>query len=76
MKFDNMSDGARMLLMRYWQMMPGDVFILNAQKQDRTFAITLRGAKVKYVETEDLVNHTVNLVIRLGDSPPAATAAQ
>ena len=83
-KFDNMSDGTRTLLMRYWQMMPGDVFdqsymngfVLKARGQDRTLAQTLSGAHFKYIETEDLVNHTVNLVIRLDDSPPAATAAQ
>lgn len=82
LKFDNVSDGTRMLLMRYWQMMPGDVFdqsyvemfIPNARRQDRTLMQTLRGANVKYVETEDLVNHTVNLVIRLGDKSTASAA--
>jgi len=83
-KFDNMSEATRMLLMRYWQMMPGDVFnqsyvnmfVLKARGQDRTLAQTLNGTHIKNIETEDLVNHTVNLVIRLDDSPPAATAAR
>ena len=73
-KFVNMNDSTRMLLMRYWQMMPGDVFdqsyvdmfIPNVQKEDLTLAQTLAGAKVKYIETEDRQNDTVNLVIQLG----------
>lgn len=81
-KFDDMSEQARMLLMRYWQMMPGDVFdqsyvnvfIPNAKGQDRVLAHMLAGAKVQYTETEDLQSHTVNLVIHLNRLP--ASAAQ
>ena len=81
-KFADMSDATRMLLMRYWQMMPGDVFdqsyaetfVLKARMQDRTLAQTLGNAKVKYIETEDLQSHTVNLVIQLQGRVPAATA--
>lgn len=80
-KFDDMSEQTRMLLMRYWQMMPGDVFdqsyvnvfVLNAKKEDRTLAYMLVDAKVQYTETEDLQNHTVNLVMHLSRIP-AATA--
>ncbi|HEX8710922.1 MAG TPA: POTRA domain-containing protein [Terracidiphilus sp.] len=78
-KFDDMSEQTRMLLMRYWQLMPGDVynqgyvytFIPEAKRQDRTLANMLADAKVNYVETEDLQNHTVNLVVHLNRLPPS-----
>ena len=71
MKFDNVSDSMRSLLMRYWQMMPGDVFdenyvggfIPKAMQQDPTLQRSLSGVKVGYDVTEDQLAHTVNVVI-------------
>ena len=70
-KFDNVSDSMRSLLMRYWQMMPGDVFdenyvggfIPKAMQQDPTLQRSLSGVKVGYDVTEDQLAHTVNVVI-------------
>jgi outer membrane protein assembly factor BamA len=73
LKFDNVSDQMRTLLLHYWQMMPGDVFnenyvsqfIVSAQQQDPVLKRSLAGVKVGFDATEDQLTHTVNLVIRL-----------
>jgi len=72
-RFDNVSDQMRALLMHYWQMMPGDVFdesyvasfILKAQLQDPVLRRSLAGVKANIDATEDPQTHDVNVVIRL-----------
>ena len=72
-KFDNVSDDLRKLLMRNWTMFPGDPFdetyvsnfILNAQTSDPVLRRTLSGVKVSYDVHADPVSHDVNLLIRL-----------
>jgi outer membrane protein assembly factor BamA len=72
-KFDNVSEQLRNLLIRYWQMMPGDTFdesyldtfIARAEEQNPVLLHSLMGAMSK-IETEaDPVTHSVNVVIRL-----------
>lgn len=73
LKFENVSDDLRKLLMRNWQMFPGDPFdesyvsgfILKAQTSDPVLQRTLAGVKVSYDVRADPVSHDVNLVIRL-----------
>lgn len=73
LKFDNVSDDLRKLLMRNWQMFPGDPFdesyvsgfILKAQTSDPVLQRTLAGVKVSFDVRADPVSHDVNLVIRL-----------
>jgi outer membrane protein assembly factor BamA len=73
MKFDNVSDQLRSLLMRYWTMMPGDVFdetyaanfVYKAQQQDPVLQRTLAGVKFSYDARADPNTHQVNLVIHL-----------
>ena len=73
LKFDNVSDSLRSLLMRSWQMMPGDPFdesyvanfILIAQKNDPVLQRTLAGVKATYDAHADPDTHEVNVVIRL-----------
>ena len=72
-KFDNVSDDLRGMLMRNWQMMPGDVFdesyassfILRAQQQDPVLRRSLVGVKEKISATTNQQTHEVNLVITL-----------
>ncbi len=72
-KFDNVSDDLRKLLMHNWQMMPGDpfdqtyvsTFLLKAQLDDPVLRKTLSGIKSKFDVTADPQTHEVNLVIRL-----------
>ena len=72
-KFDNVSDDLRKLLMRNWQMLPGDAFdetyvsnfILNAQKADPVLQRTLSGVKASFDVLVDPNTHEVNIVIRL-----------
>ncbi len=72
-KFDNVSDDLRTMLMRNWQMMPGDIFdegyvssfILRAQQQDPVLRRSLAGVKEKISATTDQQTHEVNLVITL-----------
>jgi outer membrane protein assembly factor BamA len=72
-KFDNVSDQLRSLLMRYWQMMPGDVFdesyaqtfLAKAEQQDQTLRRTLNGVTTTTTATLDKQQHQVNLVIHL-----------
>jgi outer membrane protein assembly factor BamA len=73
LKFDNVSNDLRSLLMRNWQMMPGDPFdetyvssfMLAAQKSDPVLQRTLAGVKASYDVHADPESHDVNLVIRL-----------
>ena len=72
-KFDNVSDAMRSLLMRNWQMMPGDVFdesyvasfIMKAQQQDPILQRSLAGVKTTFDATADPQTHDVNVVIHL-----------
>ena len=72
-KFDNVSDDLRKLLMRNWQMFPGDpfddsyvsTFMIKAQTSDPVLARTLAGVKVAYDVRADPNTHDVNLIIRL-----------
>lgn len=72
-KFENVSNELRSLLMRTWQMMPGDPFdesyvvnFLNiAQGSDPVLRRTLAGVKVSYDVHADPQSHDVNLVIHL-----------
>jgi outer membrane protein insertion porin family len=73
LKFDNVSDDLRKLLMRNWQMFPGDPFdqsyvsnfILKAQTSDPALQRTLATVKVSYDVRADPTTHDVNLIIRL-----------
>jgi outer membrane protein assembly factor BamA len=73
LKFDNVSDDLRKLLMRNWQMFPGDpfdqsyltAFIQNTQVADPVLQRTLNGVKVTYDVRADPASHDVNIVIRL-----------
>ena len=73
LKFDNVSDDLRKLLMRNWQMFPGDPFdesyvasfILKAQTSDPILQRTLTGVKVSCDVRADPATHDVNLIIRL-----------
>ncbi|MGA2216450.1 MAG: POTRA domain-containing protein [Terracidiphilus sp.] len=75
-KFENVSDDLRKLLMRNWQMLPGDPFsesyvanfIATVEKDDPILASTLFGVKINYDVHADPQTHGVNCVIRLG--PP------
>ena len=72
-RFDNVSDDLRKLLMRNWQMLPGDPFdnsyvarfVLDARKADPALQRTLAAVKVSYDMRLDPETHEVNLVIRL-----------
>jgi outer membrane protein assembly factor BamA len=72
-KFDNVSDSLRSLLMHYWQMMPGDPYDENyfpeffekAQAQDPVLRRSLAGVKASFNATADPQTHDVNLVIHL-----------
>ena len=72
-KFDNVSDNLRRLLMRSWQMLPGDPFdesyvsnfVVNAQKDDPALERTLETVSVKYDVRADPQTHDVNVIIRL-----------
>jgi outer membrane protein assembly factor BamA len=72
-KFDNVSDDLRMMLIRYWQMMPGDIFdesyvslfIAKVQAQDPVLKRSLAGVKATFDATADPQTHNVNVVIHL-----------
>lgn len=72
-RFDNVSDQLRSLLMRNWQMLPGDPFnesyvanfILTAQKADPVLMRSLVGVKASYDVKIEPQTHDVNLTIRL-----------
>jgi len=71
-KFESVSDDLRKLLMRNWQMLPGDVFdesyvasfIGNAQKADPVLMRSLAGVKTIYDVRADPNSHEVNVLIR------------
>jgi outer membrane protein assembly factor BamA len=76
-KFDNVSDDLRKLLMRNWQLMPGDpfdqayvsTFLIKAQLEDPVLRKTLVGVKPTFDVMADPQTHDVNLVIRLNRQP-------
>jgi outer membrane protein assembly factor BamA len=73
LKFDNVGEQLRKLLMRNWQMFPGDPFdesyvsgfISKTQSEDPGLQRTLAGVKVSYDVRADPATHDVNLLIRL-----------
>jgi len=73
LKFENVSDDMRKLLMRNWQMLPGDPFdesyvasfMLNAQKSDPALQRTLAMVKANYDVRADPNTHEVNVMIKL-----------
>ena len=73
LRFDNVSDQLRTLLLHYWELMPGDVFnqsyvsdfLMKAQTQDQTLRRTLAGVKASINASADPTTHQVNLVITL-----------
>lgn len=79
-KFDNVSDQLRALLIKNWQMLPGDPFdesyvsefIMKAQKSDPLLMKTLAGVHSKFDVTADPVTHEVNVVVRLEKPQPVA----
>lgn len=72
-KFQDVSPDLRSLLMRNWQMLPGDpfnksypgTFLLEAQRSDGALREALAGMKVTYDVHADPETHEVNIVIRL-----------
>ena len=72
-KFDNVTDEMRSLLIRNWQMLPGDpfdksyvaTFILKWQQQDPVLRRSLAGVKVTYNVMANPDTHDVNVLIRL-----------
>jgi outer membrane protein assembly factor BamA len=72
-KFDNVSDELRALLIKNWQLMPGEPFdpnyatnfMLKAQTQDPVLRKSLAGVKGTFDVTADPATHEVNLVVRL-----------
>jgi outer membrane protein insertion porin family len=72
-KFDNVSDQLRTLLIQNWEMMPGDPFdesyvanfIVKVQQRDPVLRKTLEGIKVKFDVMANPDTHDVNVVIRL-----------
>lgn len=72
-KFDNVTDELRNLLIHNWEMMPGDVFdqsyvatfIMKVQQQDPVLRRSLSGVKVKFDVMANPDSHDVNVVIRL-----------
>jgi outer membrane protein assembly factor BamA len=72
-KFDNVSDQLRTMLIHNWQMLPGDPFdegyvanfLVKAQMQDPVLARSLAGVRAKYDVTANPNTHEVNVVIRL-----------
>ena len=72
-KFDNVTDELRNLLVHNWEMMPGDVFdesyvasfITKVQEQDPVLRRSLAGVKVKFNVMANPDTHDVNVVIRL-----------
>lgn len=76
-KFENVSDSLRQLLMRKWQLLPGepfdetyvDTFILKAQERDPVLQRSLASVLMKSEITADPVSHDVSLIIRLEQQP-------
>ena len=71
-KFENVSDDLRKLLMRSWQMLPGDVFdesyvanfVGNAEKAEPVLMRSLAGVKSIFDVRADPQTHQVNVLIR------------
>jgi outer membrane protein assembly factor BamA len=76
-KFENVGDNLRKVLMRNWTMMPGDAFdepfaatyLLRLTAADPKLGQALRGVVEKMTTTEDPQTHDVNVVIRLEKRP-------
>jgi outer membrane protein assembly factor BamA len=72
-KFDNVSDELRKLLLHHWEMMPGDVFddsypvrfLSLIRTEDPVLQRSLANVKVSYNVTADPQTHDVNCVIKL-----------
>jgi outer membrane protein assembly factor BamA len=72
-KFDNVTDELRNLLIHNWEMMPGDAFdesyvanfVIKVQQQDPVLRKSLAGVKVKFDVMANPATHDVNVVIRL-----------
>jgi outer membrane protein assembly factor BamA len=72
-KFDNVTDELRRLLIHNWEMMPGDpfdksyvaAFIVKCQAQDPVLRRSLAGVKATYDVMANPDTHDVNVVIRL-----------
>jgi outer membrane protein assembly factor BamA len=73
LKFENVSDSMRALLMRSWQLMPGDPFnegyvsnfMMMAQKNDPVLQRSLVGVKTSYSVQADPDSRDVNVIVRL-----------
>lgn len=76
-RFDNVGDNLRKVLMRNWTMMPGDPFnepyaetyLIQLTAADPKLGQALGGVVEKMTSTEDPVTHDVNVVIRLEKHP-------
>ena len=72
-KFENVGDNLRKVLMRNWSMMPGDPFnepyaadyLLRLTTADPKLGQALRGAVERMSTTTDPQTHNVNVVIRI-----------
>jgi outer membrane protein assembly factor BamA len=72
-KFDNVSDSMRTLLIHNWEMLPGDPFdesyvadfLVKAQAQDPVLRRSLVGVKARFDANADQQTHVVNVVIHL-----------
>ncbi|HZB89741.1 MAG TPA: hypothetical protein VE291_13865 [Terracidiphilus sp.] len=72
-KFENVSDDLRALLIRNWQMLPGDPFdetyaanfITDVQGHDAVLRKSLANVIARFNATADQQTHDVNVVIRL-----------
>lgn len=72
-KFENVSDDLRALLIRNWQLMPGDAFnetyvaefVWRAQQNDPVLRRTLANVKTSFNAIADPQTHDVNVVVRL-----------
>jgi outer membrane protein assembly factor BamA len=72
-KFDNVSDELRTMLIRNWQMLPGDPFnesyvasfITTVQQNDPVLHHSLANVKTTFDAIADPQTHDVNVVIRL-----------
>lgn len=76
-KFENVGDNLRRVLMRNWTMMPGDAFnepyaedyLILLTANDPKLGQALGGVVEKMTTTEDPATHDVNVVIRLEKRP-------
>ncbi len=72
-KFDNVTDQLRTLLLHNWEMMPGDPFdesyvanfLVKAQQQDSVLRRSLAGVWARYDVSANPDTHEVNVTIRL-----------